>query len=182
MRITSSALAAVSALAALPMAVSAAPGVPPVTDGVYPAVVIDKATLAYGVDGFGAIARCRAIASSGSERRDTNACDALRNRGVPYGVEPARPIGGWPAILPDDYPELSVRRKESGIVGAIVEVDEAGKVAGCWIWHSSGSPRLDQRTCSLLLQRARFSPAKMNGRPIRAVALHDMAWPEFDRR
>ncbi|SNS81090.1 TonB family C-terminal domain-containing protein [Sphingomonas laterariae] len=144
----------------------------------YPAVVIDKATLSYTDDGRGGIARCRAIVSTESERRDWRACDELRNRGIPRDVIPARPVAGPALVTPADYPELAVKRGESGTAEAIVEVDETGKPSACWISYSSGSPRLDQQSCQLLLTRARYSPATYKGQPVRAIGVRDVVWPK----
>lgn len=113
--------------------------------GVYPAVVVDKVTLAYRADSRGDISQCRVVVSSGSKRRDDRACDRLRNSGLPRAVAAAEPIGaGWPVATPADYPERSITRGESGTVGVLFEVDEAGKVIGCGIIYSSGHALFDQ--------------------------------------
>ncbi|WP_380873521.1 energy transducer TonB [Sphingomonas sp. DBB INV C78] len=165
-------------LSSLPLALPAVAATGAESDGaaLYPAVVIEKATLAYSGDGRGGIARCRAIVSAGSVRRDREACDTLRSRGTPKEVIPAMPIGEGAVVQPADYPELSVKRGESGTTETIVEIDEAGKVSGCWVSYSSGSPRLDQQSCNLMLTRSRYSPATYKGKPVRAVGVRDVVW------
>jgi TonB family protein len=67
----------------------------------------------------------------------------------------------------DDYPASAVRAREQGAVGFRLDVDKAGRVAGCTITSSSGSPALDSATCRLLAARARFTPARdRKGRPV----------------
>jgi TonB family protein len=60
----------------------------------------------------------------------------------------------------DDYPAAAVRAGEQGAVGFRLEIDKAGRVAGCAITSSSGSAALDSTTCRLLAARARFTPAR----------------------
>ncbi|OHT18399.1 energy transducer TonB [Edaphosphingomonas haloaromaticamans] len=149
----------------------------------FPAVVIDKATLAYTADGMGNISQCTAIVSTKSVRRDYRACDTLRNRGVPRDIKPALPVAdAQPLVTPADYPERAVRRGDSGTTRAVVEVDETGKAAACWVFLSSGSADLDQRSCTLILARARYMPATLKGQPVRAIGMRDVAWEAPPKR
>ena len=61
-------------------------------------------------------------------------------------------------------------------------MDEAGKVSGCWVSYSSGSPRLDQQSCHLLLTRTRYSPATYKGKAVRAVGMREVVWTAQPKR
>lgn len=63
-------------------------------------------------------------------------------------------------IRSDDYPDSAIRNGEMGSVKAQLAIAADGKVAGCTIVASSGSPVLDSATCRILKARARFTPAR----------------------
>ncbi len=69
---------------------------------------------------------------------------------------PGDPI---PLIGNEDYPPEAYKKKISGIVGFKLVVNTFGRVVECMIVESSGSPLLDETTCSVLRRRARFIPA-----------------------
>jgi len=75
---------------------------------------------------------------------------------------PGRPAAGNLAAYfgRDDYPAAAIRAGEQGIVDFRLDIGADGRVAGCAILRSSGSPRLDAGTCRLLRSRARFAPAR----------------------
>ena len=76
------------------------------------------------------------------------------------GGRPAQPLespAGW--IRSGDYPVQSVSGLEEGAVTYELAVDPSGKVRGCRIIGSSGYPLLDDATCRVLVERARFRPA-----------------------
>jgi len=76
---------------------------------------------------------------------------AIAKKGGPKGNP-----GNW--VTNDDYPASAVRASESGTTGFRLTYDATGKVTNCDVTGSSGSPRLDQEACKLLLRRARFNP------------------------
>lgn len=59
-----------------------------------------------------------------------------------------------------DYPWPALIRSEQGVVRLEVSVDPAGSVEGCRVTDSSGSERLDEATCRILRERARYAPAR----------------------
>lgn len=66
----------------------------------------------------------------------------------------------------DDYPKAARQAGEEGAVAFRLHVDKAGRVATCSVTVPSGSESLDGATCSLLTERARFTPAlDRKGRP-----------------
>jgi TonB family protein len=70
-------------------------------------------------------------------------------------------------ITVDDYPAAALRAEEEGMVGFRLDIDKEGRVVGCAIAASSGSPTLDSATCRLMRTRAAFEPARdRNGKRI----------------
>ncbi|MFZ5747352.1 MAG: energy transducer TonB [Pseudomonadota bacterium] len=93
------------------------------------------------------------------------------------GPAKAAPIdpGSW--ITPQDYPALSIRNGESGVVGFSLDVGSDGSVKNCQVTATSGSITLDQVTCVLLAQRAHFTPARDDlGRPIPSTFRSRIRW------
>ena len=60
----------------------------------------------------------------------------------------------------DDYPSEAIRNDEQGTVAYQLQVDRRGRVSECRIKSSSGSSTLDEATCRILEDRARFEPAR----------------------
>lgn len=81
----------------------------------------------------------------------------------------ARIEGSIPAFLTDDdYPEEAIRNEEQGTVAIRLEIRATGAINSCSVTESSGSKLLDETTCRIMSERARFIPAR-DGRG-RAVA------------
>ena len=72
--------------------------------------------------------------------------------------------GLW--VTTNDYPASALKEDRDGLVGFSLTIGQDGKVMSCDITSSSGSPDLDSTACTLITQRARFSPAKdARGKP-----------------
>lgn len=71
------------------------------------------------------------------------------------GLTPLSDPSGW--ISTDDYPAEAVDAGEAGAVLVSLTVANDGSPVTCAISESSSSDTLDSATCSLLMQRARFS-------------------------
>ena len=70
-----------------------------------------------------------------------------------------------------DYPEAAKRAGLQGVVDVLFNVHTDGRVSGCRIDHSSGSPELDRLTCALTEQRLLYNPAlDVSGKPIEEIA------------
>lgn len=100
---------------------------------------------------------------------------------APPAVEYARrlmPTGDprkW--VTDDDYPAAALRAGESGTVHFVLDVDAKGTPTFCRIAASSGSATLDARTCALLIERARFTPAlNLRHRPVAAQYRNRIRW------
>lgn len=76
-----------------------------------------------------------------------------------------------------DYPASAIRAEEQGRVGISVQVGSDGRVTGCSVTATSGSPTLDAATCRLYRQRARFTPARDDaGNPVTASYSDRIRW------
>jgi len=73
---------------------------------------------------------------------------------TPQRPTPANDPGTWIGAV--DYPVDALTAHAQGAVGFTLTIDPSGAVTGCKIASSSGSQSLDQQTCHLLIQRARF--------------------------
>jgi protein TonB len=93
----------------------------------------------------------------------------------PRAPKPMSYPGSW--VMTADYPADSLRANEQGTTGFTVTVDTQGRVKDCRISASSGSPRLDETTCRLVTQRARFTPATdSKDNPIEGTYANRVRW------
>jgi periplasmic protein TonB len=82
----------------------------------------------------------------------------------PKNATPKGNPGNWATT--NDYPTRALREERAGVTGFRVSVTPEGRVGDCQITNSSGSPDLDEATCSNVTRRARFNPATDGeGRP-----------------
>jgi TonB family protein len=88
------------------------------------------------------------------------------------------PIGSpqnW--ITNDDYPPEALRAAQSGTVGFRLDINATGAVTACTVVHSSMSQALDDKTCTLMMMRARFTPGRdEKGRAIATTWTTRMRW------
>jgi len=71
-----------------------------------------------------------------------------------------------PIFTYDDYPAEAVLNRWQGTVGTELTVGPDGSPTACRITKSSGYKVLDDKTCELLMTRAKFLPAKdKDGKP-----------------
>lgn len=80
-------------------------------------------------------------------------------------------------IKTSDYPPDLLRKGIGGIVGFRMRIDADGSVGECAVLESSGNKLLDQHTCSIIKQRARFTPAiRHDGTPMRSFTYGKISW------
>lgn len=65
--------------------------------------------------------------------------------------------GSW--VSDRDYPSAAIREEREGVTRFRVTIGVDGRVSGCEVTGSSGSPDLDAATCTRVTARARFIPA-----------------------
>ena len=76
-------------------------------------------------------------------------------------LEPTRSRANLASYVSDsDYPLEALMNGEEGTVGFRLVVGPDGRVANCSVIASSGTPSLDDTTCSIMRRRARFTPAR----------------------
>lgn len=81
------------------------------------------------------------------------------------------------AISTDDYPPGARRENREGTTRYEVAVDEKGAPTGCTIIKSSGHQDLDDRTCQLVMKRAKFKPASDDtGQAVPGIFRHLVVW------
>jgi periplasmic protein TonB len=94
---------------------------------------------------------------------------------VPAPVAPA-PVAPPVKVEPDldtahssepEYPSMSRRLREEGLVGLLVLVEADGSVSDVRIELSSGHDRLDQAAATAAKTRSRFKPGTLDGKPAR---------------
>jgi periplasmic protein TonB len=77
-----------------------------------------------------------------------------------YAVRSATPKGSPGAWVSDrDYPSAAIREEREGVTRFRLSIGVDGRVTGCEVTASSGSPDLDAATCAKVSARARFLPA-----------------------
>ncbi len=90
-------------------------------------------------------------------------------------VKPATPQMPAFWISDNDYPAAA--KGAQGVVFAVFKVDTNGRVADCRPVTSSGSPILDQTTCQVIQERARYNPAlDKEGKPVPVHKSVTFAW------
>lgn len=80
-------------------------------------------------------------------------------------------------VGPDDYPMALIQTGAQGRVGFRIRVASDGAPAACEIFETSGYPMLDAHTCALVMQRARFEPARdEQGAPVLSLVRSSVRW------
>lgn len=98
----------------------------------------------------------------------------------------ARAVPATRAIMPeglhsvlsdDDYPKEAIRNEEQGNVAFRLDVGIDGRPISCVVTTSSGSSALDTATCQIMMERARFRPARdRKGRPTSDQVASTVRW------
>ncbi len=100
---------------------------------------------------FTLLALLLADATGSAETRTAANAGALRP------AVPANYPGTWATT--NDYPVAALRNMEQGATAYELNISPEGRVASCIVTASSGSIDLDEATCRLVADRARFTPA-----------------------
>jgi len=75
----------------------------------------------------------------------------------PRNPMPAGLLREW--VTPADYPPAAFVASQEGMVRYELDVSDEGRATACRLTEPSGHAALDDITCPLLLERARFAPA-----------------------
>lgn len=93
----------------------------------------------------------------------------------PVSAKPRNNPGEW--LRDRDYKPTWVRREYQGTAGFKLDIAASGKVTGCRVTSSTGHPELDEATCVLIQDRARFEPARgANGQPVAGNFSSSVRW------
>ena len=90
----------------------------------------------------------------------------------PIPIEPLSSL-----IKGDDYPLEAIEKNEQGRVSMRLIVGSDGRVRECIIDRTSGSASLDSASCKIVMERARFEPARnAEGNPVTAEVTQRINW------
>jgi TonB family protein len=120
---------------------------------------------------------------TGAEPRQVRHRLALYLIGGPPELQPSQP-GALRARAnlaelfgPDDYPEGAMTRDAEGTVQFRLRINPEGRVAACEVTASSGDSSLDEATCAIIRDRARYEPARdPAGRPEPGLDMGRVTW------
>ncbi|MBT8427146.1 MAG: energy transducer TonB [Erythrobacter sp.] len=94
---------------------------------------------------------------------------------TPVGAKPRNDPGAW--LRDRDYRSSWVRQELTGVASFRLDIAASGKVTGCRISGSTGHSQLDEATCRLVQQRAKFEPARgSNGEPVSGQYTGSVLW------
>lgn len=94
---------------------------------------------------------------------------------LPRPAEPVGSIAEW--FSQDDYPALALSQHIEGNVKVRFVVDKDGHVRQCNPITSSGSPLLDATTCAILMNNARYWPARDSaGTALTQIETQNVKW------
>lgn len=90
-------------------------------------------------------------------------------------AEPVAPLNSH--ITSDDYPAEAVAKEEQGTVQFLLTIDVDGQPTDCVVTNSSGSSSLDSASCLIMMERARFRPARnAAGKPTNGTYQSRISW------
>src|SRR5579863_4219481 len=91
------------------------------------------------------------------------------------GAQPKGSPSEW--VTTDDYPPRALREERAGTTRFHMTVGPNGRPTDCQVTSSSGSPDLDEATCTYASRRARFTPATdTDGQPTTGSYSGSVRW------
>ena len=101
--------------------------------------------------------------------------DPVVQRNLRSLPEPLTNPGGW--LRPDDYPKEALGAGKSAVIRFRLTVSETGKASGCAIQSGTRGPDFEKITCSLLIRRASFKPARdQTSNPVASYYTSTVTW------
>ena len=96
-------------------------------------------------------------------------------RALKVQPQPIGSPGRW--ATNSDYPTRELQREIQGTVTFQLKLDSTGAVENCLILLSSDSAVLDEQSCKLMRQRAKFKPARDAGdQPVTSFYVNRIRW------
>ena len=97
---------------------------------------------------------------------------AAKLRQAPVALQPLQKL-----FSSEDYPRVALRNDGTGVVEAMLLVNDAGRIASCAVTETSGHASLDAQTCIILARRGRFAPAiGADGKPANSSTRARIRW------
>src|SRR5579863_3334933 len=91
------------------------------------------------------------------------------------GAQPKGSPSEW--VTTDDYPPRALREERAGTTRFHLTIGPNGRPTDCQVTSSSGSPDLDEATCTYASRRARFTPATdTDGQPTTGSYSGSVRW------
>jgi TonB family protein len=115
----------------------------------------------------------RSIGEAPISAQDNSNCPTVKPDLPPTS---ATPYGNDNNLRDEDYPSESSANEEEGITRVTYLVGIDGRTSQCKVISSSGFKRLDDATCSIVINRFRFNPATKNGEPIQEQKTQPFRW------
>ena len=107
--------------------------------------------------------------------------DLLKRLGFPDATDlstsanSVRPFNEYTTA--DDYPDDAIRNSANGMTKLLVAVGADGLPEECRVLRSAGSDALDQQGCNILIDRARYTPARNKvGQTVKAPIFVNIRW------
>ncbi|MBB3862424.1 hypothetical protein GGQ88_003724 [Novosphingobium hassiacum] len=101
--------------------------------------------------------------------------DPVQQTNLSKKPEPMNPPSKW--LKSSDYPKKDMLAGAQAVVNFRLMIDETGKPTSCKIQMATNTPEMSARTCSLILQRAKFEPALDNeGRSVPSYYIESARW------
>jgi len=94
----------------------------------------------------------------------------------PPPIRPFTPDGNGNRVTARDYPAISIRLRETGLVVVNVCVEENGDVSDVTLVTSSGHDRLDAATVRMVKGRFRYNAATQGGAAVRLCQEQPVRW------
>lgn len=89
--------------------------------------------------------------------------------------KPSTPPIGW--LDPADYPSEASASGRNGLVQFRMDIDEQGKLTGCYILARTIPDDFDKVTCRGVMRRGKFVPAlDAQGKPVRSYSVEKILW------
>src|SRR5579863_1800662 len=91
------------------------------------------------------------------------------------GAQPKGSPSEW--VTTDDYPPRALREERAGTTRFHMTIGPNGRPTDCQVTSSSGSPDLDEATCTYAQRRAKFTPATdTDGQPTTGSYSGSVRW------
>lgn len=83
---------------------------------------------------------------------------------------PAKPVQELATLFSwTDYPGAALTKQQEGAAQLMLLINETGAIDSCQVVRTEGAPLFETMGCQVLLQRAKFEPARdLRGKPVRS--------------